>query len=280
MAIRRLDFVGRTYNYIGWNEARPFFQSARVRQALTMAIDRKRIIAQTLNGLGIEIQGPFSPYSKAYDKSLVPWPYDPQVARSLLEKEGWYDRTGSGIISKQINGVDMPFRFTLIYYVKSPIGKSVVEYISGALKELGIDCVVNGVDIADLSSKFDDKDFDALFLGWAEGTPPEDPRQLWYSSGAKEKGSSNAIGFANPQIDRIIDQLQYEYNEDKRIELYHQFDRIIFEEAPYTFLYNPKSILVYRDYLQNVFVPANRQDLIPGADVPEPISSLFWIKEH
>ena len=46
----------------------------------------------------------------------------------------------------------------------------------------------------------------------------------------------------------------------KRIELYHRFDAIIYEEAPYTFLYAPKVTIAYRDYLQNVFIPADRQD--------------------
>jgi len=49
--------------------------------------------------------------------------------------------------------------------------------------------------------------------------------------------------------------------------------------APYTFLYTPKLIYLYRDYLQNVFIPADRQDILPGADVQEPDSSIYWIKK-
>ncbi len=58
--------------------------------------------------------------------------------------------------------------------------------------------------------------------------------------GAKEKGSSNAIGFANKQIDQIIDSLNYEYDRATRIDLYHKFHKIIHELAPYTFLYTQK----------------------------------------
>lgn len=279
-AIHRLDYLARSYAWIGWNEANPLFSSKKVRQALTMAIDRKRIIRQNLNDLGIETTGTFFPKSSAYDTSITPWPYDVQRAKRLLEEEGWHDSDGDGIIDKMIDGQLRPFQFSLTYYVKSPTAKAISEYIATALKEVGISVNLNGVDIADLSLAFDDKSFDALFMMWSLGTPPEDPKQLWHSSGSKEKGSSNAIGFANAEADRIIEALQYESDPKKRMELYHRFDAIMYEEAPYTFLFTPKTVLLYRDYLQNVFIPADRQDLIPGANVSEPISDIFWIREQ
>ena len=240
LRVKRLDYIGRSYNYIGWNEARPLFKSRKVRQALTLAIDRERIIRQNLNGMGVQTTGTFFRFSPSYDPTLKPYPFDLDLARQLLQEEGWYDVNGNGVISKLINGQRVPFRCKLTYYVKNPTTKAISDYIATTLKEIGIDCNPNGVDMADLSAVFADKDFDAVFLGWALGTPPEDPKQLWYSKGAKEKGSSNAIGFANEEVDRIIEQLEYEYDPQKRIELYHRFDAIIYEEAPYTFLYTPK----------------------------------------
>lgn len=278
--VKRLDYVGRQYGYVAWNQAKDFFKSQKVRQALTMAIDRQRIIKQNLNGMGIEITGPFFPFSPDYDKNIKPLPFDLQKARYLLEEEGWYDSDGDGIIDKEINGKRVPFRFTLTYYVKNTLTKSICEYVATALKEVGIVCNLNGVDIADLSAALDDKSFEAISLYWGYGSPPEDPRQLWYSTGAKEKGSSNFIGFVNPEIDKIIDALDYEYNREKRIELYFRFDAIIHQEAPYVFLYTPKIALLYRDYVQNVFIPAERQDLVPGANIAEPDSSVFWLKAH
>jgi peptide/nickel transport system substrate-binding protein len=278
-SINQLDYVMRAYSYIAWNEARPFFKSKKVRQALTMAIDRQRIIDQILNGMGVETTGTFYRYSPAYDTSIAPWPYSPRESIRALAEEGWRDLDGDGVIDKMIDGEKVSFRFTLNYYVKNPTTKAICEYISTALKEVGIDCRLDGVDIADLSSLFDDKSFDALSMAWALATPPEDPRQLWYSSGAKEKGSSNAIGFANSEIDAIIDQLDFEYDQKKRVELYHRFDAILNDEQPYTFLYTPKRSLLYRNYLQNVFLPVDRQDLVPGANAAEPSSSIFWLKK-
>lgn len=276
--IRRLEFVANSYSFIGWNEARPYFTSKKVRQALTMAIDRQRIIKQILNGLGVEITGPFAINSPSYDKTIAPWPFSPNRARQILEEEGWYDSDGDGIIDKEIDGKRVPFQFQLTYYVKNPTTKSLCEYLVTALKDIGIACSLRGVDMADLTQSLDDKNFDAITLFWGLGAPPEDPRQLWSSKGAKEKGSSNMIGFANKEVDEIIDQLDYEYDKEKRIALYHRFDAIMHEEQPYTFLYSGKTIMLYREYLQNVFIPSARQDLVPGANINVPDPSIFWIK--
>lgn len=278
-SIHKLEYLGRSYSYIGWNEARPFFRSKKVRQAMTMAIDRQRIIRQSLNNMGIEITCPFYRYSPAYDASILPWPYDVQRAKRLLEEEGWYDSNGDGIIDKEIDGKSTPFQFRLTYYVRNPTTKSICEYVATALKEVGISCTLNGVDIADLSAVFEDKNFDALCLAWSLGTPPDDPKQLWYSSGAKERGSSNAVGFSNAEADSIIDALQYENDPVKRNALYHRFDAIIHDESPYTFLYSPKTVMLYRDYLQNVFIPVDRQDLVPGANVAQPDTSVTWLRK-
>lgn len=278
-SINQIHYLGRTYSYIGWNQSTPFFKSRKVRQAMTMAIDRQRIIDQNLNGLGIEITGTFSPHSKATDPSIKPWPFDPDLAKQLLEEEGWFDSDGDGVLDKVLDGKTVPFTFSLTYYVKNPLSKSICEYIATALKQIGIICNLHGVDIADLSATFEEKSFDAIFLGWALGQPPEDPKQLWHSTGAKQQGSSNGIGFMNEEVDAIIEQLQYEYNPEKRIALYHRFDAIIHKEQPYTFLFAPKSVMLYRNWVKNIFIPADRQDLIPGANVAEPVSSVFWLQK-
>lgn len=279
LSIERLDYVARQFVYIGWNQARPLFSSSKVRRAMTLAIDRKRIIDRILNGRGVEATCPFYQSSTAYDHSIVPLPFDPVKAKRLLEEEGFADLDGDGILERKTTDGILKFEFTLTYYVKDPTTKAIVEYIATALKEIGVKCNLNGVDIADISAIFDDKNFDAYYLSWVGGNPPEDLSQLWSSSSAKEKGSSNAIGFANPEVDKIIEALNFEYDRERRIQLYHRFCKIFQEEMPYTLLYNPKAALLYREYLQNVFLPKDRQDLIPGAVVGEPQPSIYWLKK-
>lgn len=270
--IKQIDYVSRSYSYIGWNQNRELFQNKMVRRALTMAIDRERIIRQSLNGLGIPIHGTFYVFSPNNNPNIEPWPFDPIQAKKILAEEGWTDTDRDGIIDK--NG--KPFKFSLNYFVKNQTSKAIAEYVQTALKEIGIEVNLNGLDLADISKQFEDKDFDALMMAWALGSPPEDPRQLWHSSQADLKGSSNAIGFRNSEADEIIDRLEFENNPEARTKLYHRFDEILHEQQPYTFLFTPKERLLYRSYIKNVFLP-NKE--IPGANIGEPDMSVSWIEK-
>ncbi len=75
----------------------------------------------------------------------------------MLEEEGFSDLDGDGILEKEIDGEKLKFEFALTYYVKNSTTKAICEFIVTALKEIGIKCNLNGVDVADLSAMFDDK---------------------------------------------------------------------------------------------------------------------------
>lgn len=275
-----INYPGNSFTYIGWNQKRPLFQSRKVRQAMTYAINRPRLIREIMEGKGNELSCPFSFYSEAYDKALEPYPFDLDKAKALLKEEGFEDYDGDGVLEKRTGEGEIKCAFTLTYFVKNSVTKAFCEAIATQLKEIGVLCNLNGVDIADISAIINDKDFDAYYLAWAKSAPPEDLSQLWHSSGASVKGSSNTIGFVNAEVDKIIHELEYEYVPAKRTELYHRFDRIFYDEQPYTLLYSPISSLLYKNEVQNVFLPVDRKDLIPKANVSEPSSSIFWLKRE
>jgi len=276
--IHRLDYLDGAFNYVGWNNARFPFDNANVRKAMTLAIDRNRIIHTILNDLAVHITVPFAPFSPAYNKALQPLPFDPEKSRQILAEEGWFDQDGDGILDKEVNGKRVPFRFQLLYFIKNENSKAICEYITTALRQMGIECQLNGVDHADLSKNIEDKSFDALFLAWGASSPPEDPRQIWHSETISLKGSSNHVSFRNKEVDKLIEELDFESDTRKRALLYHRIGQILYDEQPYTLLYASKTIFLYRDRVQNVFIPADRQDLIPGANVPSPASQVMWLR--
>ncbi len=277
-AIHILTYPNNGYYYVGWNMKRPLFSSKKVRQALTLAIDRPRIISEILYGQGFEIIGTFPQDSPATNPNLKPWPYDPDLARKMLAEEGWADLDRDGVLEKEIDGKRVLFSFKLIYPSKGPVGKATVEAIATQLKKVGIRAELLGLEMTDMSERMSQKDFDALYMGWQNGAPPEDPRQIWSSSGANEVGSANYVGFANSEAEKIIDALDYASEKEERVKLYHRFDDILYEEQPYTFLFSLYQNLLYREYIENVFIPKDRQDLVPGADVAQPIGSIFYDK--
>lgn len=275
--IRHLRYAARAFTYIGWNLRDPRFEDYRVRQALTQAIDREAIIRQILSGQAVVTTGPFHIQSPSYDPDIKPHAYDPIQASLALDRLGWVDQDRDGIREKIINGEKVIFSFKLTYFVKNPISKMVCESVSDQLRRIGVQCQLHGVDVNDISKAMDEKSFDAIYMAWQLGTPPESTRQLWHSSSAFSQGSSNFIGYQNKRVDQIIEQLEYCYNNQERLKLYHEMHRIFHEEQPYTFMYCPINYIVYRDRLKNIFLPVERQDIIPGAETVEPQPRIFYI---
>lgn len=219
------------YFWIGWNQARSFFADKKVRQALTMLIDRESIRDNILRNLEAEIPtGPFYVYGPQYDSGIEPWPYDPQRAIEMLEKAGWVDTNGDGVRDK--DGVEFRFRYMVVS--GSGFHEQMAKFVKDSLARAGIEVIIDPYEWSVFTQKVMDRNFDAVNMAWG-GSVESDPYQIWHSSQI-DKGS-NYVRFNNPEADRLIEQARQTLDKDKRNELYHQFHRILHEEQPYTFVY-------------------------------------------
>ena len=82
------------YRYIAWNQTQQDgspskFADKRVRQALTMLIDRERIVDEVMRGYGTVATGPFNPLGTQNSGDVEAWAYNPEKAVKLLEEAGW-----------------------------------------------------------------------------------------------------------------------------------------------------------------------------------------------
>ena len=87
--VYRLEKPGRQFSFIGWNTRRPPFNDARVRRALTMAIDRDKMVQVVARGVGQVAAGPVPPFHWSYDSSIEPLPHSVDSARALLAEPGF-----------------------------------------------------------------------------------------------------------------------------------------------------------------------------------------------
>ncbi len=83
--------------------------------------------------------------------------------------------------------------------------------------------------------------FDAVILGWQMSFTEGDNYQVWHSSQADNKGS-NHISFKNPRVDKILEDYRREFDEQKRLQMAKEFQRILNDEQPYTFLFARKAV--------------------------------------
>ncbi len=235
-----------SYYYIGWNLDRPFFKDKRVRQAMTMLVDRQQIIDTVRFGLGKIIAGHFNPNSPDLNPNIQPLPYDPKRAAELLDEAGWKDSNGDGIRDK--DGV--PFRFEFLGQAASTFVDQLMPIMKEELRKVGIDMVERRLEFNVLIETIKDHKFDGYSGAWVSGLV-SDPFQLWHSSSIANKGS-NYVSFRNPEADGLLEQARVEFDAEKRKQLYWRWQEIIHDEQPYTFLFVPEESAAYDKRFQGV----------------------------
>ena len=245
------QYFAPSYSYLGWNNTHPIFSDIRVRQAMTYLTDRQQMAKTILFELGEVVSGPIYLFRPEYDKTLVPYPYDPQKALQLLGEAGWKDSDGDGILDKMIDGQKVPFRFEIKFNSGNEIRKSVALTVQDELKKHGVDASVRQLDWTIYLDDVRNHKFDAIILGWGMSPTEPDEYQVWHSSQAENKGS-NHVSYKNTQVDTLLEAYRQTFDAQKRIELYREFQQILHQEQPYTFLFIQKSILAVDRRFQNI----------------------------
>ena len=226
--------LGFGYVYIGYNNRRPLFADARIRRAMSMAINVDEIIQYIMYNEAERVTGPFPKVTEWYDESIRPVPYDPDGARALLESLGW-EHNSDGWLEK--NG--QVFEFNMVTNSGNAIRKNIMSIAQNAWKKIGIKCNTQYFEWAVFLKDFiNTGDFDATVLGWSMGIDP-DLYQMWHSSQAGPQ-QLNFVGYNNPHADALIVRIRQEYERDQQRALAHELHRVIHEDQPYTFLYASK----------------------------------------
>ncbi|MBI5568500.1 MAG: peptide-binding protein [Desulfomonile tiedjei] len=220
------------YTYLGYNLHDPKFKDKRVRQAITMAINRERIVQGVLLGHGVVAHTPYKPDTIWHNPRVRKFPYHPEQAKRLLAEAGWTAVNGDGILHK--DGV--PFEFTIITNQGNELRRNAAVLIQHDLKEIGIQVHIRVIEWAALLKNFLHKrDFEACLLGWRVGI---DPNQIdvWDSSRTCER-CLNFVGYANPEVDRLLQLGASTFDVQERKRYYDKFQEILADDQPCTFLW-------------------------------------------
>ncbi len=257
------------YAFIAWNCGQrngrdtPFVDK-RVRQAMTLMLDRERINRDFYAGAGTVAAGPFPP-SQA-DPDIRPWPYDIERARQLLAEAGWIDRDGDGFLENE-RGDRLSFEFT--YSTGSSIGAKLSKYMADQGKLLGIRITDRVTDWSALDAIRNSRDFDCLTQAWSWTNPEVDPYQIFHSSQIANQGD-NWIQWNNPEGDRLITKGRTTVDDTARLKVWHELHALMHDEQPYTFLLDIPWIRFVSKRIENVHpypVSFDRREMfIPAAN--------------
>lgn len=241
------------YTYIAWNQLRAgqdtAFVDRRVRQAMTYLTDRERIVDEIFLGFAMPASGPFNPLGKQANPNIEGRKFNLQKATELLAEAGYVDRDGDGVVESE-QGV--PLSFKLTYPSGSDNYKRFVLLLKDLYVKAGVIMEPNPVDWPVLIEALNNKDFDAISLGWT-GDFEIDVYQNLHSS-QTEPGGDNFINFKNEELDLLIEAARREMDEDVRMPIWHQVHEVLFREQPYTYLFRSKSLVFSDRRIKNVQV--------------------------
>lgn len=241
------------YTYIGWNMKKPMFASKKTRQALAMLVDYDQVNDKIFHGTYTRSYSPFGSLTAntAPEQKNKAFKLDPKKALALLKEDGWADSDGDNILDKMDGGRKVKFEFTLRYNSENPMRAKVAQMVKEQMKKAGINVNVQAMEWNAYLSEIDNRNFDAIVMGWGKGSIHPNCKQIWHSSSNANKGS-NFGGYSNPEADKLIEQAESELDAKKRNKIMQKLGAIIYDDQPYVFLVEqPGFIAGYQSRLKS-----------------------------
>ena len=224
------EVAGIGYSLFMMNTETEPFNDVRVRRAFSYAIDRAQIRKTVYfdNGKLLDTPVPES-ISWAHDKAA------PYARRDIAKAKSELQAAGKSNV-----------KFTFQISNASPELQAVAELVKDQIKEAGLEMEIQLLEFATVIANGAASQFQSLGLGWTGDIDPDTVYAL-YRSGA----GFNYPKYANPQVDKLLDDARQTVDQSKRAEAYKQFQKIVWDEQPYLVYFNAPQIATYRKNVQS-----------------------------
>ncbi len=226
-----LGYQGITMNVGNGDRSKtPFGQSAKVRQAFELAIDREAIVQVVFNGEYVPGNQWVSPQHPMYQQSLPMPKRDVAKAKALLAEAG----------------VKAPYTVELMV-PNNPENRQVSEVIQSMAKDAGFDVKIRVTEFATSLNTAEKGDYDIYMLAWSGRTDPDGNLYSFVSC----KGPLNYGKFCDPNIDALLDQSRTVTDPADRKKVFEQIAMKTIKEGPWIYLYHRKYFFPHTTRLQN-----------------------------
>lgn len=219
------------------------FRDVRVRQALSMVIDKK-VIVDTITRLGEIPSSTYIPPGAFKGYQTPPGlPLDVAKARQLLADAGYP------------NGQGFP-KITLLFnneYLHGPIAENVRRQW---LEKLGVDVKLEGIEIKMFRERLHNKDYAVARASWFGDY--NDPST--FTDKYKSDSENNDSGWVNKEYDRLCAAADIEPDRQKRLAEYSQAENIMLNEAPILPLYTYVVCYIYHPNVKGI--PLNPREML------------------
>src|SRR5258706_2088341 len=205
--------------------------NVKVRQAITHAIDRDRIVKFVLEGTAYPLSGLLSPQVFGYEPSAKAFPYDPEKAKQLLSEAGF------------ANGFEIDYFSPTGRYPKD---REVAQVLVEQLSRVGIKANLKAPEWSIFNTDYKNGKYPFYLTGRGSLTDADTLFQQYFRTGMTRR----VLGYSNPKLDEILDLEQITFDVKKRERLLWDAHRIILDDAPAVPLWNAMDIYAHRAELQ------------------------------
>lgn len=235
------------YYYLSFNMLKAPLDDVRVRKALSLLVDRDKIIELLFAGQAQKIVGPILPTKPYYNNDLQPYAMNVDSAIVLLEAAGWIDTDGNGIRDKNLYGEQVELSLELLVASESSVFQDAAAIWRESAEQAGVELQPVAIEFSALRQKLKNRDFDVFGLAAGLELGLDDLYQQWHTDNIETGGNSS--GFGNEESDKLIEIIRSNIPEEERNEAYLAIQEMIHEQQPFAFLCTPKSrIVVHRKY--------------------------------
>lgn len=232
-----IELPSHSYTYLGFNLRLKKFQDPRVREALSLAIDRKALIDVLFLKHGNVCTGPFLPGSKGFNDEIKAPSRNLIRAKALLMAAG-YDAAH-------------PLEFEIATSNSNPIRPYAAEILQRQLLDVGVKVTLRVMEWqAFLNTVVAPRKFDTLLLGWSLSLTP-DPYALWHSD-SDVPGGFNLLGYHSKTTDQLIEKMENFTDSEQIAAVQRQIFSQIVGDNPYLFLVIPNEINVYSKKISGI----------------------------
>ncbi len=242
--VRIVATGGRRFYYLQWNFTNPLFASAQVRKALSLAIDRGRMVDTLLLGYGAPAVGPIPPALWNHHRGMAPDPFDPDEARRLLAAAGWNDTDGDGVLDR--NGI--PFRFEILTKQGDPVRESGSVILRENLRDVGVEVTILAMELAAGLDRLRAGRFDSYF-GRMNANLHGDPSGYIKSTAVEE---FNIGRYANSVVDSLLAVALGTRDRAAALPVWLEIQETLAEDPPAAYLFYPENLVGIGRRLRNV----------------------------
>jgi ABC-type transport system substrate-binding protein len=248
---RFLEAPSSGFQYLGYPTYDPRYADKRVRQALSMGIDRQAIADAIFFGGREPADALIAPVVDGYREGACEYcVFDADRANQLLDEAG-FDRS-------------QPVE---LWFNAGAGHDAYIEAVGNQLREnLGVDYALRGdLDFSEYLPRLDQRNMTGPFrLGWSMDYPsPQNYLEPLYSTAALPPAGSNTTFYSNPQVDQLIEQGNSAGSNEEAIQLYQQAEDILLEDMPNIPMFFELEQAVHSENVSDVVI-----DVFGDIDVP------------